>query len=55
MSGVRREGSRTPSCNHIKIEQGRKGAIERAALLHSFDPEEEGEHEEEYSNGFVIV
>jgi hypothetical protein len=48
-------GSPTPSRNHIEIKQGCKGAIKRTALLHGFDPEEEGEHEEKDGNSFIII
>jgi len=45
---VEKGRSPTPSHNHIDIEQCCKGAGERAALLHGFDPKEESKHEEEY-------
>ncbi len=45
----------TPSCDHVEIENGCESAIQRAALFQGFDPEEEGKHEEEYSDGFVVV
>jgi len=45
----------TPGRNHIEIEQCCKGAVERAALLHGFDPKEESKHEKEYRNGLVVI
>lgn len=47
--------SPTPSRNHIEIEQCCKGAVERAALLHGFDPKVESKHEEEYRNGLIVI
>ena len=45
----------TPSGDHVEVEHAGEHAVERAAVLHGFDPEVEGEHEEEDGDGFVVV
>lgn len=46
---------RTPGSHHIKIEQGRKCAEKRATRLESLDPAEEGKHEEEDGDCFIVI
>lgn len=45
----------TPGSHHVEIEHSCEGSEEGAAELEGFDPAEEGEHEQENSDGLVIV
>jgi len=52
---VRNKHVSTPSCDHVEIKYCSDGTEQCAPLLQGFNPAEEGEHEEEDGNGFVIV
>ncbi len=45
----------SPRCDHVEVEDGSNGAVERRTMLHGTDPAPEGEHEEEDGDGFVVV
>lgn len=45
----------TPRANHVPIEERTHGAPKHGAILDRLDPQEEGEDEQENSNGLVVV
>lgn len=45
----------TPRRNHVSIEQRRQRTPHDRTILDCLDPEEEGEHQKENGNGFVVV
>ena len=45
----------SPRRDHVEVEDGSDGAIERRTMLHGTDPAPEGEHEEEDGDGFVVI
>lgn len=49
------ENVSTPRADHVSIEQGTESSPHNAALLHSFDPQVEGKHQQKDGNGLIIV
>ena len=45
----------TPRGNHVEVENGSSGGPHDTSVLHRLDPQVESEHEQEDSDGFVIV
>ena len=46
---------RTPSSDHVKVEERGECSEESASRLQGFDPSVESEHEQEDRDGFVVV
>lgn len=45
----------TPGSNHVKVEHSCDSAVEGTANLESLNPQVEGEHEKEDSDGLIVI
>jgi hypothetical protein len=45
----------SPCGDHVKVKEGGESSPKGTSCFEGTDPEEEGEHEQENGNGFVVV
>ena len=55
VSSGHNQSQRTPGGYHVKVEQGRKSAVECGSRLQGLDPQVEGCHKEEDGDGLVVI